>query len=142
MKQTDKLYRLKDNIINNLGDYADAQLSPAVMEVIRNASSAAKNLCKIIEACEEEEGGYSERGYSMDGYRGGRSYDDGRSYADGNSYARGRRRAPRDSMGRYSGYSRHSGREAAEDLRAMAKEAPDEESRRELERVADMMEQR
>lgn len=147
MKNTENLYRLKDKLIENLCDYADAQInSAAVVDVIQKASSAVKNICKIIEACEDEES-YSNRGGS---YRGS-SYDDGgveygRSMS---SYARGRRNAPRDAMGRYSGdgysrdgYSRHSGSEAAEEIRALIYSAPDEQTKQEMERLADMLERR
>lgn len=95
-----------------------------------------------------EGSGYSERG----------SYDGG-SY-DGGSYA-GRRGARRDSMGRYSreggsyrgsyardgyardeGYSRHGDRnEMIENLRSMMDEAPDENTRREIQRLISKMEQ-
>lgn len=99
-------------------------MSAGSLEVIDKLSHAIKNICKIIETYEEEEGYSSEnsrgRNYSEEGggsrtsrnnsYRGG-SYDSsyeeegggsGRSNRGG-SYARGRGRyAKRDSMGRYA----------------------------------------
>ena len=56
------------------------------------------------------------------------------------SYARGRRGASRDSRGRYSGegYSRHG--DPAEMLREVMEQAPDEQTRRELERIMQKME--
>lgn len=98
------------------------------------------------------DGGYSEDGMS---YRdGGRMYrDDG---YNGGSYARGRRYAKRDSMGRYSrndgtyrggsyrydGYSRNDGKaEYIEHLRDMMEDAPDENTRQEIQRMISKMEQ-
>ena len=73
-----------------------------------------------------------------------RSYADGSSYegsyADEGSYARGRLRAPRDSMGRYSGargYSRHGEDKAVEvldDLRGIVRELP-KDAKYEVERI-------
>lgn len=62
------------------------------------------------------------------------------SYADEGSYARGRLRAPRDSMGRYSGargYSRHGEDKAVEvldDLRGIVRELP-KDAKYEVERI-------
>ena len=83
-------------------------------------------------------------------YRGGSYRYDG-SYNDGNSYARGRgRNAKRDSMGRYSreprgsyrmdGYSRDGKQEYIEHLRDMMDEAPDEQTRKSIERMISQME--
>lgn len=97
-----------------------------------------------------EEGAYDdEMSYGRGGFYRGNSYDDG-------SYARGRgRNARRDSMGRYSretGYSRNSYRrggysrgdgkdEYIENLRDMMEDAPDEATRKEIERMIQKMEQ-
>ena len=76
------------------------------------------------------------------------SYDDGmnrngreNSSYRGGSYARGRN-AKRDSMGRYSrydGYSRHG--YFAEDLRTLMQDAPNDQIRMEIQRLADKVEQ-
>lgn len=106
----DKLYIIKDKLINELGNYSDKQISTGTLEIVDKLAHAAKNVEKVIE-CEE---GYSNGSYDMR-YGGNRSYDGGsygddRGSYDGGSYARGRGRyAKRDSMGRYSserGYSR------------------------------------
>ena len=85
------------------------------------------------------------RGYSRDGgsYRG--SYE-------GGSYARGRGRyANRDSMGRYSsrgysrdGYSRDGGYSGsmADELRELMEQAPDDQTRQEMQRLIQKLEQR
>lgn len=66
------------------------------------------------------------------------------SYDGGMSYARGRgRTARRDSRGRYSseyGYSR-AAEDMASQLRDMMDDAPDEQSRMDIERLAKRMEQ-
>lgn len=136
MEDLKNLHRLKEKLIKNLGDYADAQLSSSgVLNVIKAGASAADHICNIIKACEESgDDGYSERAYPM--YYDDGGVEPGRATS---SYARGRRNAPRDSMGRYSGYSMHSGREAAEQIRALMHEAPDEETRREMERLVNKL---
>ena len=86
-----------------------------------------------------DDGDYSgrySRGYDRGSYRGG--YDGG-SYGPG----RGRGRyANRDSMGRYSsnGYSR--GGSMIDDLRDLMQDAPDQETRQEMQRLISKMEQR
>lgn len=139
----DKIYALKNRLKKELEAYADkGSLNASDLDIAVKLAGAVKNLCKIEKLMEEKEG-YSERGYS------GRMYYDrdpmGRDVEPGRdmSYARGRMNAPRDSMGRYSGeigYSRHTN--PAGDLRELIPHAPDEETRRELERIADRMERR
>ena len=96
----------------------------------------------------------SDRSYRGGSYRGN-SYDG--SYNDGRSYARGRgRNAKRDSMGRYSregsyrdgrsyrmdGYSRADGKqEYIENLRDMMEDAPDDQTRQNIQRMIQQMEQ-
>lgn len=101
------------------------------LNVIDTLSHSIKNLDKIIEKYEEEEG--SSYGYN--------SYES--SYRNrGGSYGRGRgRNARRDNMGRYSsnnGYSRHG--DMVEELREMMMDAPSEEIRREYEKVISRIE--
>ena len=113
------LYKLKDNLVNELEELGKQGLGKSNLETVDKLAHAAKNVAKVIECCEKEEysgamGGYSRRG----GYSRGMSYADESyavdptqtfvrpdgSYRDGGmSYARGRRNAPRDAMGRYSG---------------------------------------
>lgn len=113
------LYKLKDNLVKELGELGRQDLSKSNLDTIDKLAHAAKNVGKVIECCEDEEYsnamGYSRRG----GYSRRMSYADGPehenyphmdyvrpdgSYRDGGmSYARGRMNAPRDAMGRYSG---------------------------------------
>lgn len=106
-----ELYEIKEKLMKELEEYASQDMSAGSLEVIDKLAHAIKNICKIIEAYEEEEG-YSEDGrggsyrYSYEGDGSGNrrySYDGGRggSYARGGGRGRGRN-ARRDSMGRYS----------------------------------------
>ena len=131
-----ELYELKEKLMKELNQYSSEELSAGSLEVIDKLTHAIKNICKIIEAAEDEE--YSERGnYSREGYsrnysreRGGRYSREGNRYAyeggqggRGGSYAR-----KRDSMGRYSregGYSRTGGvDDLVEEIRSMMQELP------------------
>lgn len=106
-----ELYEIKEKLMKELEEYASQDMSAGSLEVIDKLAHAIKNICKIIEAYEEEEG-YSEDGrggsyrYSYEGDGSGNrrySYEGGRggSYARGGGRGRGRN-ARRDSMGRYS----------------------------------------
>jgi hypothetical protein len=134
----DKLYALKDRLIKELEEYAEKPFTASSFDIVQKAASAAKNLCKLIRMCEEDEEGYSGRGYDPMG----RDVEPGRDMSyRGGSYARGRRNAPRDAMGRYSGetgYSRHG--DIASQIHELMEHASDEQTRRELERIAQRME--
>jgi hypothetical protein len=105
-----------------------------------------KNLLKSEEMMAEMDGEYSGnmggsyRGNRGGSYRGG-SYEGGMM---GGSYARGRgSNARRDSMGRYSserGYSRDP-QEMADRLRDLMDDAPNENVRRDIERLMHTVEQ-
>lgn len=97
-----ELHKLKENLINELSDYAKGGLNASTLDTIDKLAHAAKNVSKVIECCEDEGysnyGGYSRRDGSENYVRPDGSYRDG-----GMSYARGRGAgAKRDSMGRYS----------------------------------------
>lgn len=160
-----EIYELKEMLMKELEEYGRKRdLSTGSLEVVDKLAHTIKNLCKIIEAAEEEEG-YSERGGSYAGgsyARGGRGGGSNRggsnrgSYEGGGnmggmsgegSYARGGggrgRNARRDSMGRYSseqGYSREA-EEMADQLRELMEEAPDEMIRRDIEKLLRKVEQ-
>ena len=128
-----ELYELKEKLCRELKKYNNEEVTTNSLDVIDKLSHAIKNMDKIIEKYEEDEG--SSYGYNYNSYnRGGRSYNNG-------SYSRGRgRNAKRDAMGRYSseGYSRHG--DVAEQLREMMMDAPNEEIRRDYERVISRIE--
>lgn len=129
-----ELYELKEKLMKELEEYGTQELTAGSLEVVDKLSHAIKNICKIIEAYEEEEG-YSQRGGSYEGgmtnggsggsYRGrtSRNYEGGSYKYSRNSYARGRGvNARRDSMGRYS---RAEGvEELVENVREMMGELP------------------
>ena len=125
------------NNLEGIMRIADSELGSIVSngkfrsrEEIESAEKLVKMAEKIYCIWEMMDGdGYSERNYPYDGM----------------SYARGRNRnAKRDSMGRYSsdgynrGYSMHTGN-FYEDMRSMLNEAPDEQTRQNIQRMLDQM---
>ena len=124
-----ELYELKEMLLDELKRYGDKKdLSTGGLEVVDKLTHALKNLCKVIEDCEDA---YStaDMPHDMPHYR--------------YSYTRGRgRNAKRDAMGRYSreGYS-----EAADDmiheLRELMEDAPDDRTRQEFQRFIKKIEQ-
>ena len=125
-----KLEEIKEKLIEKMERmYADhPDLSGSVIENIDVMAHAVKNLCKI---CESEDEGYSSRPMVFDG----------RSYG-GEAYRK------RDSMGRFSrdGYSRDYSRDYSQGtwdtvnkIEDLIREAPDEQTRQELQRIAGRM---
>lgn len=114
---------------------AGGKLSAGDLEYIDKLTHALKSVKTTIAMMEAEDEG--ESGYYMPMY--GRSYGD-RSYGmrDGNSYAR-----RRDSMGRYT--SRRGGMSyddgMVEELRDLMDRAPDEQTRREFQKLITKLEQ-
>ena len=80
------IHKLKDMLMEELEEYGEkGELTPGSLDVVDKLAHSIKNICKVIDDCEGEDG-YSNGRYYRDGTRGG-------------SYARNRRR---DAMGRYS----------------------------------------
>jgi hypothetical protein len=132
-----KIMKLKERILEELAEYAEKKsFTMEDVTTIKALSSAADHLCNVV--ADAEEGEYSERSY-RGSYRD--SYDDGmnsrRGYDDGMSNARGRRNARRDSMGRYSGDGYSRAEDMAVKFRDLMREAPDDDTRNELHRLAD-----
>jgi len=117
---------------------AKGSMTMSEVEYASKLADLKKNLLKGEMLYDEVmEDGYSER--MMDG---GVVYARGGSQPNRGSYARGRgRNARRDSMGRYSsdGYSR-SADDMVEQLRGLMEDAPDEQTRREIEKLVRKME--
>ena len=135
-----KIYDLKEMLCEELEEYGSKDnLDVGGLEIVDKLAHAIKNIDKIIEAYEESE-------YSSEGsYARGRGGNDGRSNRGSyRSYARGRgRNARRDNMGRYSredGYSM-DGEEIVEEIRGLIQSAPDEYTRKELEKLTHRLEQ-
>lgn len=78
------LYDLKAKLVEELEKYGKRDLDRSSLETVDTLAHAAKNICKVIEACEDED--YSER-MSRRSYR---SYDDGMSRRDRWGVERGR----------------------------------------------------
>lgn len=124
-----KLEDLKEMLCEELEKYGEKELTAGSLDVVDKLAHAVKNIDKIIEGYDD---GYSGRSYARDGRgRDGRGRD-GRSYRG--SYAQ-----RRDAMGRYSreDYSMAM----AEDLRDMMKDAPDQQTRQEIQRIVSRLEQ-
>lgn len=125
-----ELYDIKENLLKEMKSYAKKDISASSLTMIDTLAHAIKNIDKVIEKCEEEDGGYSN-----DGMRG--SYGDGysRRYMNDGSYRR-----KRDSMGRYSrdGYSGHD-EDVTMELQDLMRNAPDERTRQKIQTILDRM---
>lgn len=107
---------------------AGGEITAGDLEYVNRLTHAIKSVKTSMAMIEAEDSGYS--------YDDGMSMNNGGSYR--NSYARGRN-ARRDSRGRYSrGYSRDSG--MVSELRELMKDAPDEQTRMEMQRMISRME--
>ena len=144
------MHKLIDYICDELDDLerkagSGEKLSVAEIEYMSLLAESKKDLLKGEELMD---GGYSGRGYSRRGYsrregresRDGRMYYDGRAY-EGRSYERGRGGSSRrGSMGRYSNdYSMDTDSMISE-LSEMMNEAPDERTRKEIQKLIDKIE--
>ena len=128
------LYNLKEMLCKELSDYGkEGGLSLSSLDTIDTLAHACKNVCKIIESKDEEQ--YSSRGSYRNSY-----YDNSRYSRDGYYYDDGGMsgRRGRAMNGRF--VSRDAS-EMARKLRDMASDAPDDASKREIERLAEKMEQ-
>ena len=123
------------------------KLSVAEVEYMSLLAESKKDLLKGEDMME---GGYSGRGYSRRGYsrregREGRMYydgrsNDGRSY-EGRSYERGRGGSSRrGSMGRYSNEYSMDTDSMVSELSEMMNEAPDERTRKEIQKLIEKIE--
>lgn len=129
-----RLYNLKEQIVDELKKYGSKQdLNMADIDAVDKLAHAGKNLCKIIEACEEEE--YSEAYMSGGSSRSMPHFRMNSSMANNSSYARGRgSNARRDSMGRYT-----SSGDFRMDLQELVNNAPNEQVRQRLMETMNMM---
>jgi len=141
------MHELLRYIDDNLKEYENkvargGELNRSDVECIKDL---AKTKMAILtnEAMEDPDYGYSREGYSREGdMRGGYS-DRGRMYYGDNSYAGRRGNVKRDSMGRYSrrGYSYADAKEdMIAELKELAKKAPDDKTKSEIEHFANEME--
>lgn len=150
-----ELYELKEKLMKELTEYAqNGKFSKEDAEAIKYIASSIDHICNIVERMEEEE--YSERGggqggnsrysyegsnYARGGNRGGSSRGQGSNYnsREGGSYARGRgQNARRDSMGRYSRAG--DPEQMIEQLEDMMQDAPNEQIKKDIQRLVEKME--
>ncbi len=134
-----KLYELRDNLCDQLNDYAGTELSTGSLEIIDKLTHSIKNLDKIID--KEEGNEYSNNYGGSYGMHYPRVIYDGSYNNMGGSYARGRgRNARRDSMGRYAsenGYSRHG--DVTQELYELMENAPDDRTRQLIQNTINQM---
>ena len=137
------IYNLKDTLCAELEEYGKKdQLASGDLEIIDKLSHAMKNIEKII--ANYEEGGYSSRmydermmppmpyygrnnGYAREGYGRNGGYSREGRYNMSNRYSRG---------GRY--YTADPG--MVDELRDLMNDAPDENTRKEFQRLIDKLE--
>lgn len=148
-----EIYELKDMLCEELEKYGSkGDLNTGELEIVDKLAHAVKNLGKIIEMADEEEysgemmgGGSYQRG-SQGGNRGGGSSYRGGSYrgsyarGDGRSRGGGNNPTGRNQYSRERGYSRAAD-DMVEQLRDMMEEAPDHQTRKEIQRLITKMEQ-
>lgn len=125
-----KLYELKDMLCKELEKYGSkSELTAGSLDVVDKLAHAVKNIDKILEA---DGGEYS--GDNMPYMRN-----------TNRSYARGRgQNARRDAMGRYSregsyGYSMAG--DMAMELKELMQDAPDAQTRQDIQRIVDRLSQ-
>lgn len=131
-----RLYNLKETLIDELKQLGSKdRIELSDLELVDKLAHATKNLCKVIESCEEAEYSEGMGSYAgMPNFRRG-SYARGGSMAQGGSYARGRgANARRDSMGRYS-----SAGDFRMELEEIMQDAPNEAVRQKLMETMSMM---
>lgn len=134
------LYELKEMLCDELEQYGKkGELTAGALDVVDKLTHTIKNLDKIIDKYEEDEysGAYAMNDSYEGSYRRG-----GNSVRSNRSYARGRgSNARRDSMGRYAsenGYSRHG--DMIEELYELMESAPNEQTKREFQKLISKME--
>lgn len=129
------LYALKEKLIEDLSQYGRKKdLSGAGLEIVDKLAHAAKNVCKVIEMCSEEQESSYRGSYDGGSYRDSYGMS---GYSRNGSYARGRMNAPRDGMGRYSG----ANEEMVQTLHELMEKAPNDKVRQSIQKLTDQIEQ-
>ena len=114
-------------------------MSTGDLDKLDKVAHALKSIKGTMQMEKADEEGYS----GMYPYMGGYGYNRGGSYerGEGGSYSRGRTNARRDSMGRYSGERGYSRNDLSDKLRELMEDAPDEHSRKKIQRLIDDMDE-
>lgn len=139
MKEVKKVHKLIEYIDDTMREYEDkvargGELSSKDVECLKGL--AKTKMAILTNEAMEDEGGYSER-YSRDGEPDGRT-SHGRMY-----YPRYYSYAKRDGRGRYSrdGYSYADAKsDMIAELKELARKAPDDKTKQEIEHFANEME--
>lgn len=143
-----EIYELKDMLCEELEKYGSkGDLNTGELEIVDKLAHAVKNLGKIIEMADEEEysgemmgGGSYQRGGQGGNRGGGGSYRGSYARGDGRSRGGGNNPTGRNQYSRERGYSRAAD-DMVEQLRDMMEEAPDQQTRKEIQRLITKMEQ-
>jgi hypothetical protein len=131
------LYELKDMLCKELEEIGEkGELTAGTLDTVDKLAHSIKNICKIIDYCEEEE--YSNRGMSYEGSYENRNME-GMSRARGGRGGNrgGSRRGGANQYGSYRGYSRAE--DMASRLEDMMHEVSDDRTRQEISRLAAKM---
>lgn len=127
-----ELYEIKEMLMDELKEYGrKGELTSGTLEVVDKLSHAIKNICKIIEAYEDEEYSNAMGGSYRDGMMGG-------SYARGGRRGGGRRGGANQYGSYAGGYSRDH--EMIAELRELMQDAPNEHIRKDFERLINKVE--
>lgn len=149
-----EIYELKEMLCEELEKYGSkGDLNTGELEIVDKLAHAVKNLGKIIEMADEEEysgqmmgggsyqgGSYQRGGGGNRGGGGGGSSNRGGSYQRGGRGGRNNNPTGRNQYSRERGYSR-AAEDMVEQLRDMMEEAPDQQTRKEIQRLITKMEQ-
>lgn len=130
------LYELKHKLCDALEEYGmREELTSSSLQTIDTLAHACKNICKIIEDKNEESYSMNGRSYEGSSYErmSGRAYYP-HFYDDGTSTRRGRA-----ANGRFVS---RDGSDMARQLRDMMADAPDEQTRNDIQRLVEKMESR
>lgn len=152
MDNMKELYELCETISEAISEANEkirssgGKLSGSDIDYIDKLTHALKSIKAVMVMMEEEEGESSayEGGRSRAG--GGYRYSRNTSYDGSGSYARGRRYAKRNSMGRYSRYSRNGGSYTCENdeyldtLKEAMESAPDNQTRQKIQSMIQELE--
>jgi hypothetical protein len=136
------IYRLKENLCKELEAFGKSDsISSSSLDTIDKLAHTIKNLDKILESKEMEE--YSMRGgsYGYGSYEGGSNRSMRGGYSSDGYYYDDGGMSGRRGRGMNGRFVSRDGSEIAHKLREMMADAPDENTKREIQRLADKMEQ-
>lgn len=138
------MHKLIDFVCDELEDIeqkaSKGELSISDVQYADTLAHLKKNLLKSEEMMEEFDEGYSSEMRPMNGSMRGGSYRGSYARGDGRSRVGGNNPTGRNQYSRERGYSRAAD-DMVEQLRDMMEEAPDQQTRKEIQRLITKMEQ-